>query len=177
MKSKPSLLAVLLLSLFCRVSGADPAAFQAFAESVSAVSCGHYGLQPSRILIPGHPPFTGRRGLNVMATQGDRVILRDRFDTYRFEEESDRLAASIAALPPGTMIVVVAHDDATRRLNDSARNALNGIGAGEGLRRLQYRDAYLLIGMKGLGRGRGIEKAGVGERVHGEFRVSPTPGL
>jgi len=151
--------------------------FKEFTERVSAVSCGNLGLQPTRIVLPGHPVLTGRRGLNVMAVQGERLLLRGHFDTYRSEDESARLAEAVAGLPEGALVVVAAHDDATRRLTREARSALEGLGAGDGLRRIRYQDAYLLIGMKGLARGDGVEKAGLGERVHGEFRVSPTPGL
>ena len=143
----------------------DHPAFQIFLKQVTAVSSGHLGLKATGIRLRGHPDLLGRRGLNVVAIYGADLLLHETFDSYRSEEESERFSKEIANFPLGTLVVVAAHDDATRKLTRDARAALYHLGAGDGLRRLRYRDAYLLIGIKGMAQGQAIERAGLGERV------------
>ncbi|MCH8514649.1 MAG: hypothetical protein LAT83_23750, partial [Kiritimatiellae bacterium] len=141
-------------------------------KRVTAVSSGHLGVKATGIRVRGHPDLTGRRGLNVMAVYGSELLLRENFDTYRSEDESERFSNEIAALPLGSLVVVAAHDDASRSLTQEARAALYHLGAGNDLRRLRYRDAYLLIGIKGMAQGQAMEQAGSGERVFDGNKLS-----
>ncbi len=144
----------------------DNPAFLAFRKRVTAVSSGHYGLKTTGIQVEGVPGMVGKRGLNLLALEGGNVLLRETFDTYRVEEESGRFAQAVDSLPLGTMIVVVVHGDATRRLNAAARAGLRSLGAGKGMEELEYRNAYVLVGLKGMQPGEGWEAQGFGESVH-----------
>lgn len=146
----------------------DNPAYQLFLKNVTAVSSGHLGIKTTGIRITGQPDLIGRRGLNVVAVHGKDLKIHDNFDTYRSDEESYRFASSIEKLPYGTAVVIAVHDDGSRCLTPDAISALRQLGATQVRIGLSYRNAYLLLGMKGLNPGHSIESYGHGERVYPE---------
>lgn len=83
--------------------------------------------------------------------------MRGHYDTYESKAESLRLVEDIASLPYGAFVVVVAHDEATRRFAGEAQSTLFRLGAANGIADLPYRSAYLLIGIKGMRPGGAVE--------------------
>ena len=140
--------------------------YQIFLKRVTAISSGHLGVKTTGIRVSGHPEWIGRRGLNVVAYHAGKLIVREHFDTYAKENESEKFANIIENLPYGSLLVVVADQDATRKLTNTARASMHLLGAGASLTKLEYRDAYLLIGMKGMRPGNALELQGPGERTH-----------
>jgi len=135
----------------------DNPAFLEFKKSVTAVSRGSPNRGVSGVNIGGAITMRGRRGLSVLALEGAEVILRGHYDTYASRAEALRLVEDIQSLPYGAFVVVVAHDDATRRFAGESQSTLFRLGAARGLANLPYRSAYLLIGVKGMRPGGAVE--------------------
>jgi hypothetical protein len=97
----------------------------------------------------------GRRGLNltVLDPQRGRVLTQAGFDTAANAYESDALAAAIAAVPAGQIVLVVSNgEDATAHLTQAAVDALRAVGADLALESLQGQHVAL-AGIKGAAPG------------------------
>jgi hypothetical protein len=136
----------------------DNPAFTLFLKNVTAVSNGSPDRGDSGAGVGTRIRIQGRRGLAVLALAGNEVILRGHYDTYESREEALRLVEDIQGLPYGAFVVVVSHDDATRRFAGEAQSTLFRLGATQGIADLPYRSAYLLIGIKGMRPGGAVER-------------------
>lgn len=136
----------------------DNPAFKLFQENVTAVSNGSPERGESGAEVGTRIRIHGRRGLAVLALEGNEVILRGHYDTYESREEALRLVEDIKSLPYGAFVVAIAHDDATRRFAGEAQSTLFRLGATRGIADLPYRSAYLLIGIKGMRPGGAVER-------------------
>lgn len=136
----------------------DNPAFDLFQKSVTAVSNSSPHRGTSGAQVGTRIRIQGRRGLAVLALVGNETVLRGHYDTYESKAESLRMVEDIASLPYGAFVVVVAHDDATRRFAGEAQSTLFRLGASKGIVGLPYRSAYLLIGIKGMRPGGAVER-------------------
>jgi len=106
----------------------------------------------------------GRRGVNVtvLDVRSGTVGTSQGFDTEANEFESEKLAAFIAAIPPGAPVLVATRGDAAAFLTEDAIQALASLGADvtiEGLR-----GNYLaLAGVKGAVAGSAAQSIEPGE--------------
>ena len=106
----------------------------------------------------------GRRGVNVtvLDARSGAVVESQGFDTAANEFESEKLAAFIAAIPPGAPVLVATRGDAAAFLTEDTIQALASLGADvtiEGLR-----GNYLaLAGVKGAAAGSAAQSIEPGE--------------
>jgi len=143
-------------------TGENPA-FLSFVKELRAVSAGHRDGPEARVVLGERLIREGGRGLTVVALVDREVVLSQTYDTYAEAAESDRFVKDIRALPYGAFVVLAVRDDATRRFTGAAQSALFRLGAAEGIRGQPYRSSYLLIGVKGLPPGQGLERGGPGK--------------
>jgi hypothetical protein len=78
------------------------------------------------------------------------------FDTYGDAAAATRLARRIDALPKGSVVLLAAKDEASKRWNKAADDAIRALGGRESLRG-RYRWSYALIGVKGARPGQAVE--------------------
>lgn len=158
------------------VIGANPDKYkielEKYAELTEAISGGfHSG---SRVLIRvGDYTFhkfdrgsPGLAGLYVVAIYKNKVLLKTNYNTYFTPGASEGLALDIAKLPYGTFVVVAGMDEPTKLFDERGQKALYQIGAEKGLLNQKFRISYLCLGVKGLARGKAIEKVGMEELKH-----------
>lgn len=65
------------------------------------------------------------------------------------EEECVRLYERLEALPKGTYVMMVVHEDAARNISMDARDIISGYLGSRDILRLKYRDAWAFIGIVG----------------------------
>ena len=143
-----------------------------YAEYVEAVSGGFAHGNRVRICVGGHTFYdydVGRvelAGLYVVAIYNNKILLRHHYRTYQLAGASLGLSHDIDKLPYGTFVVVAAKDEATKLFDEDGQKSLYQIGAGKGLLNQKFRTSYLCLGVKGLSRGKAIEKMGMEELKH-----------
>uniref|UniRef100_A0A8C6SYQ2 Cell migration inducing hyaluronidase 1 n=1 Tax=Neogobius melanostomus TaxID=47308 RepID=A0A8C6SYQ2_9GOBI len=133
----------------------------------------------NRTLLPDRP--TATRATCVPA------VGVSRFDTYRSQNESVRLADFLDAVDPGLVLVMVVNDEASNNLEDTARNSLSQLGS----RHILRPQAYISIDSQsnssivelaeppqGWGPGDRIVVASTDYSMHQaeEFTLLPCPG-
>ncbi|NLE77216.1 MAG: hypothetical protein GX605_10765 [Chloroflexi bacterium] len=99
-----------------------------------------------------------RRGYNVAVVheRSGEVLASRGFDTWANVYESERLAAFLAEIPAGRIVVAAAQEDAGRSLTDDALRALGSIGAATDVRG-QEGLAHAVVGVKGAAPGAALE--------------------
>lgn len=119
-------------------------------------------IKYSAVVVDGQTVTLQQRGvvLAQIDPRSGRVIWAGGFDTYQLASESDRMAAMIEALPPGTIVALATYDEGTARLTPRARAALQSLGAHESLED-RFGAAYALIGVKGAATGTALEQVGM----------------
>ena len=121
-----------------------------FVESAGSGSLG--GLQFS---INGHTSsMPGHRGIRVVIIEEGRCAVEsiNSYDTHYLPVYSTQLSHLIASIPTGRIIVASVYDEASSRLLENAKQALESIGSSL-IRNLGYRDAWAIVGRKGAGMG------------------------
>lgn len=100
----------------------------------------------------------GRLGVNVTVLDpaSGAVLSKLGFDTTANSFESDALAAALAQVPPGQIVLVVSHGDATAHLTPEAVNRLAGLGADVTLDSLRGQ-SFAIIGVQGAQRGAAVQ--------------------
>jgi hypothetical protein len=83
------------------------------------------------------------------------------FNTSWYEEDSERLAAYVATLPPGRIVAIATNFDVSRRLTAAAVQALNRLGLKEDLRG-RPDEAHGGVGVVGAPPGTAVECVGRG---------------
>jgi hypothetical protein len=113
----------------------------------------------SAVIVDGKTVTPEQRGivLALIDAQSGALISAGGYDTYSSTEESDRLAAAIAAAPDGTILALATYDEGAARLDAAARAALASLGATTDLKD-KSGAAYALIGVKGAAPGSAIER-------------------
>ncbi len=143
-----------------------------YGKYVEAVSGGFYSSNRVLIRIGGHQfyDYDAKRvelaGLYVVAIYKNQILLKYHYNTYFTPGASEGFAQDMHKLPYGTFVVVAAKDEPTKFFDKRGQAALYKIGADKGLLHQESRISYLCLGMKGLERGKAIEKVGREELKH-----------
>ncbi|XZW10560.1 interleukin-like EMT inducer domain-containing protein [Acinetobacter baumannii] len=94
--------------------------------------------------------------VHVLAADGS-IATSTRYDTYADPANAVAMSNAIQSLPQNTFVIITNYDYIAMNLN-SVKPALLSLGANQfTLDQITGRDAYILIGQKGIGAGRGIE--------------------
>ena len=136
---------------------------------------GQGGLVSAR--VNGHEVVdVPRRGYNVVALDGGdgHVLWGDDFDTFVSPAESHRMAARIASLPPGTIVIAGVKTDGGGQLTADGVAALRSVGGQQDLQRTLWL-AHALIGVKGAPAGTAVEASGPGTASANVGRSRPLP--
>jgi hypothetical protein len=142
------------------------AELEKYAKYTKVVSGGRYGGSQVSIRIGCNgfyenvPDSMGTIGLYVVAVYKNEVLLKYHYNTYFDNGASEGFARDIKKLPKGTFVVIAAKEEPTRLFDKRGQEALYKIGAQKGLLGQEYRTSYLCMGVKGLERGKAIEKVG-----------------
>ncbi|ENG3577114.1 sugar-binding protein, partial [Acinetobacter baumannii] len=98
------------------------------------------------------------RGFSVHVLAADGSIASStRYDTYAAVANATAMSNAISAIPNDTFVIVTNYDSIGVNLAP-VKNALISLGANPfTLDQITGRDAYILVGQKGIGSGRGIE--------------------
>ena len=135
--------------------------FRRLLDSLEVVSAGHNVGGMARIALDGWVLLRGgKRGIALLAIDKDKVSHPVRFDTCGDPAAADRLADAIAKLPRGSMVVLAVSNEATKRFNKRAQQAILSIGGKVGLLGQPWRCSYYCIGRKGFKPGQAIEQIG-----------------
>jgi hypothetical protein len=159
---------------------ADPALYQIGQTGArSPVDIGVLAGGPikySAVMVNGKAVTPRQRGIVMALIDGrsGKVLSSGGYDTYLSTDESDRLAATIAAAPDGTIGALATYDEGTARLNDAARSALASLGGQADLKD-KPGAAYALIGVKGAAPGTAIERLDPAAAVTADVGIGALP--
>lgn len=155
--SKKSISIIVVFLLFLGVNRLVIAAPMTL-EAVSAGfnDPGHRG-GTAQLWVDGVDYSLNTRGFNmvVLDQYSGMVLEQVSFDTHATFNESNRMAAFIDSIDPGRIVLSAVRDEASRRLNNYAINALNTLGINGNP--LSYRSSWAFIGIKGGSAGSAIE--------------------
>ena len=114
----------------------------------------------AHIFADGADLSPNRRGYNLVAWSPDdgRLLGAEAFDTHGDPTASARLAAWIAALPPGSVVAGAVRDEASMNLGAAAIDALRSLGVVADLRN-HFRWGHAFIGAAGATPGSAHEQA------------------
>jgi len=118
----------------------------------------------------------GRRGYNVTVIdpRTGKVLDMRGFDTAANSYESDALAAYLASIPRGRIVIVATKGEASVNLTAAAVGALRGLGSRVASSQELTGMAHALIGIQGAAPGAAAEAIAPGDafvRVAGDFRT------
>lgn len=122
-------------------------------------SCGWNGFFTGIKNLKGEiKSVASARGFSVHVLAADGSIASStRYDTYAAVANATAMSNAIAAIPNNTFVIVTNYDSIGVNLAP-VKNALISLGANPfTLDQITGRDAYILVGQKGIGSGRGIE--------------------
>jgi len=119
---------------------------------------------------------SGRRGYNVavLDRRTGRLLERQGFDTAANPYEADALAAYLARVPDGRIVVLASKGDATRHVTPALIAALRNVGSRVTDAADLAGQAHALVGIQGAGPGTAAEVINRGSaylRVAGDFRT------
>lgn len=138
-----------------------------YVKRTKVISGGHYGGGQVTIRVGGYgfyenvPDSMGTIGIYVVAIYKDEILLKYHYNTYFDEGASEGFGRDIEKLPNGTFVVVAAKEEPTKLFDRRGQYALYNIGAKKGILNQPFRTSYLCIGVKGLPKGKAIEKVGM----------------
>ncbi|KAI9318508.1 glycosyl hydrolases family 15-domain-containing protein [Dichotomocladium elegans] len=118
--------------------------------TIKAQSAGFSSGNFARVEINGNVMEAPSRGIHVWAIdRGAKVILeRASFDTHIATQESHEFKRFIDWLALGTIVVIASKDDFTEHLDEAGISAFESLGS-KLIRKVGYRDSYVLIAEKG----------------------------
>ncbi|HHP4555595.1 TPA: interleukin-like EMT inducer domain-containing protein [Acinetobacter baumannii] len=122
-------------------------------------SCGWNGFFTGIKNLKGEiKSVASARGFSVHVLAADGSIASStRYDTYAAVANATAMSNAISAIPNDTFVIVTNYDSIGVNLAP-VKNALISLGANPfTLDQITGRDAYILVGQKGIGSGRGIE--------------------
>ena len=110
------------------------------------------------IVVDGMLVSSENRGIHmaIIDPATGELVQADRFDTYAYPEESDRLSFAVDLIPEGHIVALSIYDEGTASLTDDGRNAILALGGAETLED-RFGAAYGLIGVKGAVSGSALE--------------------
>jgi Interleukin-like EMT inducer len=123
------------------------------------------------VRVNGHETLEDpRRGYSVVTLDPSdgRVLAVTRFDPFRSETESRRLAQFIDTVAPGAIVVVALRDNGAGQLGADGVRALRAVGGIENLRGTSGL-SHLIVGVKGARAGEALE-------LHGDRLLTATVG-
>jgi len=156
-----------LTALVSAVSDKYESELKKYARYTEVISGGRSGGSQVRIRVGRRgfyenvPDSMGTIGLYVVAIYKDEVLLKYHYNTYFDDGASEGFARDIEKLPNGTFVVVAAKEDPTRLFDKRGQQALHNVGADKGILNQPFRTSYLCVGVKGLPKGKAIEKVGM----------------
>ncbi len=124
-------------------------------------SAGFNGGSKVKIALNTLPVIDGgaeRHGLNVVAFDKGKVLLKEVFDTSKDAQAANRLHDAISKLPKGALVIAAACDEASSMFNARALSAIKLIGGKTGLFGQPHRSAYYCVGLVGLDEGYALEQ-------------------
>lgn len=122
-------------------------------------SCGWNGFFTGIKNLKGEiKSVASARGFSVHVLAADGSIASStRYDTYAAIANATAMSNAIAAIPNDTFVIVTNYDSIGVNIA-TVKNALISLGANPfTIDQITGRDAYILVGQKGIGSGRGIE--------------------
>jgi len=122
-------------------------------------SCGWNGFFTGIKNLKGEiKSVASARGFSVHVLAADGSIATStRYDTYAAIANATAMSNAIAAIPNDTFVIVTNYDSIGVNIA-TVKNALISLGANPfTIDQITGRDAYILVGQKGIGSGRGIE--------------------
>ncbi|HAV3050807.1 interleukin-like EMT inducer domain-containing protein [Acinetobacter baumannii] len=122
-------------------------------------SCGWNGFFTGIKNLKGEiKSVASARGFSVHVLAADGSIASStRYDTYAAIANATAMSNAIAAIPNDTFVIVTNYDSIGINIA-TVKNALISLGANPfTIDQITGRDAYILVGQKGIGSGRGIE--------------------
>ncbi|MCP3904396.1 MAG: alpha/beta fold hydrolase [Planctomycetes bacterium] len=152
-----------------------------YADTTDVVSGGFTVGSPLRVALGDHvafdaiPQAPATAGLYVLAVDGDRIVLSEHYNTHLAPGAGEGLARDVERLRKGTFVIVAAKDEPTRLFGDRAQAALRSLGAERGLADAEHRTSYLLLGVKGMEPGDGLEKIGMDRLEHRGPKAGTAP--
>ncbi|WP_052209183.1 interleukin-like EMT inducer domain-containing protein, partial [Acinetobacter sp. A47] len=128
--------------------------------TVSSIGGGQSGFGGIKDLA-GKVQLQATRGLTLCTFKGNALgDIRRVFDTHASAVNATNLINTINAIPDGTYVAVMGYDSFVAHFA-TAKPALISLGASKAtLDLLKPRDAYILIGRKGMSEGQGTEIVG-----------------
>jgi Interleukin-like EMT inducer len=139
---------------------------------LQVTSGGKHSGDTASVRVNGHETLEDpRRGYSVVTLDpGDgRVLAVARFDPFRSETESSRLAQFIDGVAPGAIVVVALRDNGGGQLDAEGVRALRAVGGIEDLRGTLGL-SHLIVGVKGAQAGEALE-------LRGDRLLSATVGV
>lgn len=130
----------------------------------------------SAVIVDGVTVTPKQRGivLALIDPTTGKVRASGGYDTYLSADESDRLAAAIAAAPDGTIVALATYEEGVNSLTDGARAAIASLGAATDLKG-KTGAAYALIGVKGAAAGTAVERFDPAAAVTADVGVGALP--
>ena len=138
-----------------------------YAKRTKVVSGGFRNGNQVLIQIDDYPFYISvphnntTSGLYVVAINNNEVLLQGHYNTFFMPKACKDFLYDINKLPDGTFVIVAAKDEPTKLFDKNGQKALYQIGAEKGLLNQEFRTSYLCLGVKGLKRGKAIEKVGM----------------
>jgi hypothetical protein len=113
------------------------------------------------IYVDGRQISPNQRGYNVAVIDPQSGLVEGTaaFDTHLDAGAGHALVTFLQEVPPGTIVVVAAADEASRLLDQEAVDALHGIGAAGDLRG-KFRWGHAIVGVQGAYPGTALEALG-----------------
>jgi len=115
----------------------------------------------------GAEQYRTGRGIRVILVNSVTLAYSERtFDTFAAVDQSYQLRDLLNAQSDGTIALMAAYDEATRSLEDGARNAIRNYGS-EHIFNVVYRGSWAMIGIKGATPGTVPEDYSTGDGCDG----------
>ncbi|MBT3218467.1 MAG: hypothetical protein HN348_05200, partial [Proteobacteria bacterium] len=142
---------------------------QTYSKNVRVTSRGIYSAGSNSVFVDGvSVQDTGRSyGLTVITRATGEVDFTDTFDLFGNPAEAQRLADKLAAYSVDHIVIINTYDEpaANRTLSGLPDQIFRCGGTDRFLSLIDYRSAYLLVGICDMGPGTGIEM--FNDRVNG----------
>jgi hypothetical protein len=120
-------------------------------SKIQALSQGYLTGNNARVVVNDEDVLEkAGRGINVVVLAGanHEVILSKSFDTFASSKQAEDMAATLAAIPVGSVIIAAVKDEASKRLSQSAKDIFINMGSKE-VSQLGFREGWFFIGIKG----------------------------
>ncbi|XP_006870921.1 PREDICTED: protein FAM3B [Chrysochloris asiatica] len=126
-------------------------------------------------LVIGEKTKYVARGINIAIVNyvTGKVIETRFFDMYE-GDNSGLLTKFIQSAPQKSLLLMVTHDDGSRRLKDDAKNAIEALGSKE-IRNMKFRSSWVFLAAKGIELPTGIQREKINHFDNKKNRYSGWP--